>query len=251
MSNEADPMSIAEDFPREPHPQTIPPQSILRPGVRRSLGFLLIAIVGFPVAWTVCIMGSIVFFAFQMDDTNADAAIVLGAAVAYSLPTPVFEQRIRHAVRLYQDRKVRKLVLTGGVGYGDTLAESEVARDYCLKRGVPAMDMLLETRSHSTIGNLLECKSLLEANGIRKVLLVSDPLHMRRALTLAHDLGIEAYPSPTPTSKFEGFKTKSEFLFKETYFYSRYLLLERAKTRMLINGMNRGPVHASIPQGCR
>ena len=178
-------------------------------------------------------MASIALYSFRMADIRADAAIVLGAAVAYSLPTPVFEQRIRHAIQLYQDGKVGKLVLTGGVGYGDTLAESEVARDYCLAHGIPETDMLLEVRSHSTIENLAEAKPLLVANGLRTVLLVSDPLHMRRALTLARDLGIDAHPSPTTTSKFESFKIKGRFLCQETYFYSRYLLVEQWKMRKL------------------
>ncbi|MDX9785819.1 MAG: YdcF family protein [Desulfobacterales bacterium] len=193
----------------------------------KTLLYVILAICAFPIGWAAFLMGSVALYSYRVSDINADAAIVLGAAVARSVPTPVFEQRIRHAINLYHDKKVKKLVLTGGVGSGDTLAESEAARNYCLKQGVPENDMLLEVRSHSTLQNLLEAKPILQANGLETVLIVSDPLHMRRAITFAHDLGIEAYPSPTPTSRFKGFESRWRFLTRESYFYGRYLLLDR------------------------
>jgi uncharacterized SAM-binding protein YcdF (DUF218 family) len=58
-------------------------------------------------------------------------------------------------------------------------------------------------------------------------LVVSDPLHMRRAITLARDLGIDAHPSPTPTTRYVGLQSRSRFLSREVYFYARYLLLGR------------------------
>lgn len=193
----------------------------------KTVMLIFFALCLLPVCWGVFIMGSIAVYAFRLADIKADAAIVLGAAVARSVPTPVFEQRILHAIDLYKNGKVGKLVLTGGIGYGDILAESEAARNYCLERGVPEKDMLLEVRSRSTIQNLREAKPILAENGLMTVLIVSDPLHMRRAVTLAHDLGIDAHPSPTQTSKYQGLESRWRFLLRETHFYCRYLLLDR------------------------
>jgi uncharacterized SAM-binding protein YcdF (DUF218 family) len=201
--------------------------------VRRvlTLRAALLLVMVLPVVWATYLIVSILLFSHRVSGMSADAAVVLGAAVANSVPTPVFEQRIRHAIDLYQSGRVKKLVLTGGVGYGDRIAESEAARDYCMKRQVPTRDMLLEVRSHSTMQNLEEARSILDTNHLRTVLLVSDPLHMRRAITQAQDLGIVAHPSPTPTSLYRGFKSKVQFLLRETYFYGRYLLLERNSRR--------------------
>ncbi|HEV2765160.1 MAG TPA: YdcF family protein, partial [Pyrinomonadaceae bacterium] len=49
-------------------------------------------------------------------DGRADAAVVLGAAVWTRRPSPVFRERINHAVELYKRGRVRKLILTGGRG---------------------------------------------------------------------------------------------------------------------------------------
>src|SRR4051812_26456155 len=102
---------------------------------------LVIVFVATIVAWVIFLTTSIVRYAGESDTNQADAAIVLGAGVADGLPTPVFEERIRHAIQLYDTHRVRMLILTGGIGEGDTMAESQVAWGYCLAHGVLAQDM--------------------------------------------------------------------------------------------------------------
>ncbi len=48
----------------------------------------------------------------------------------------------------------------------------------------------------------------------------SDPLHLKRAATLAEDLGIQAVTSPTPTSRYRSMGPKLRFLAREIFFYS-------------------------------
>ena len=177
-----------------------------------------------PFVWLMFLAASIVWYSGESDAGPADAAVVLGAAVANGAPTPVFKERIQHAINLYKARKVRVLVLTGGVGAGDTLAESEVARGYCLARGVAPQDIAIETRSRSTYENLVQARRVLDARGLQRSLIVSDPLHMRRAVTEARDVGIDAYPSPTPTSRYTGLASRGRFAAREVYFYAQYLV---------------------------
>jgi uncharacterized SAM-binding protein YcdF (DUF218 family) len=203
-------------------PALAPPQ-MGRPRRARVVVLLLAA----PVVAFAAVAISIALYAQNTDDGPADAAIILGAAVENGQPTPVFAERIRHGVDLYRRGRVHHLVLTGGIGAGDQLAESQVARAVCLAQGVPPADIAIETRSRSTHENLSEAKPLLAAQGSRRVLIVSDPLHMRRALTLAHDLGIDALPSPTPTSRYVSLGSRARFLLRESYFYGRYLLFRQ------------------------
>jgi uncharacterized SAM-binding protein YcdF (DUF218 family) len=55
-------------------------------------------------------------------------------------------------------------------------------------------------------------------------LIVSDPLHMKRAMRMAAELGVEASPAPTPTSRYRSWATKAPFLARELYFYNHYLI---------------------------
>ncbi|HQN39520.1 MAG TPA: ElyC/SanA/YdcF family protein, partial [Thermoanaerobaculia bacterium] len=68
---------------------------------------------------------------------DAHAAVVLSAAIYGARPSPVFEERIKHAIDLYHTGRVRRIVFTGGVAPGAVRAEAAVARAYALGRGVP------------------------------------------------------------------------------------------------------------------
>ena len=157
-------------------------------------------------------------------DIEADAAIVLGAAVWSTDVSPVFRERINHALDLYRRGKVRKLIFTGGQGNKNEPTEAAAARAYAIENGIPANDILVEQSSHTTFENVVNAKQLADAHGLRKVLMVTDPLHMKRAVTMARDIGLEAYPSPTPTTRYQGWRSQFGSLAHETYYYMGYLL---------------------------
>ena len=137
----------------------------------------------------------------------------MGAAIWKDKPSPVFKARIDHGINLHKQGKAKTLVFTGGVGAGEVYAESEVAKQYAMSQGIAAENILIETRSQITFENLTESKLLLDANNINTVLLVSDPLHMKRAMTMTQDLNINAASSPTPMSLYKSWRTKSCLLY--------------------------------------
>ena len=157
-------------------------------------------------------------------DVRADAAIVLGAAVWGEQVSPVFRERINHAIDLYRQGKVRKIIFTGGQGNKDEATEAVAAREYAINSGIPEPDILIEESSHTTYENVLYAKQLADASGLKKVLLVSDPLHMKRAVAMARSIGLDAYPSPTPTTRYQGWKSQMGSLAHETYYYIGYLV---------------------------
>lgn len=145
-----------------------------------------------------------------------DCVIVLGAGVIGNRPSPVFEARLEHGVALFQQGRVKELILTGGKSVPGESAESEVGKAYAISKGVPASAIQIEALSHTTRENFIEAKKLMARNRFRKVLVVSDALHLRRALLMADDLGIEAIPSGTPTSRYSTWARKLPFLLRET-----------------------------------
>ena len=163
-------------------------------------------------------------FGNTRSEAPADAAIVLGAAVWSSGVSPVFRERINHGIDLYRKGKVRKLIFTGGQGNPGEPTESAAARDYALQSGVPLQDILIEQKSHTTYENILYAKQVADAQGIKKVLIVSDPLHMKRAVLMARDAGLTAEPSPTPSTRYQGLKSQLGLLAHETYYYTGYLI---------------------------
>ena len=168
----------------------------------------------------------------QRDDARpADAIIVLGAAAYDAKPSPVFEERIRHGIDLYRRGLAPKLIFTGGYGgVGARFSESQVARRYALRQGVPDKAILIESASRNTHENLRQAVLLMQANELHSAIIVSDPLHMSRALRISRELGIDALGSPTPTTRFRSFTTRWRFLLSEVYFFHRDLFarLQRA-----------------------
>jgi uncharacterized SAM-binding protein YcdF (DUF218 family) len=96
-------------------------------------------------------------------DVRADAAVVLGAAVWGTEVSPVLRERINHAVDLYRAGKVKKLIFTGGRGNSGEPTEAAAAREYAISRGVAAVDILLEEKSHTTYENILYAKEAADA----------------------------------------------------------------------------------------
>ena len=162
-------------------------------------------------------------FGFSDDGRSADCAIVLGAAAYHNKPSPVFTERINQGIRLYQEERVKFIILTGGFGDGAPFAESEVALDYCLDQGVPREALPLETKSKHTQENLKEAKLVMDERGWKTALVVSDPWHLKRALAMAHSKGIDAQPSGTTSSRYESPKARAGFLLRELYFYHQFI----------------------------
>lgn len=185
-----------------------------------KIAFVLLAII---VILGAVISVDIYAYSFISDSNAADAAIVLGAAVWDGEPSPVFEERIEHAINLYKINQVNAIIFTGGVGENDQFAESVVAKGYALQEGISEKNIFYETESRITEENLQGAGKIVKSLGLGRVLVVSDPFHMRRAVLMAQDLGMDAYPSPTPATRYRSLKSKAEFLLRETYFFGLYL----------------------------
>ncbi|MEN3939735.1 YdcF family protein [Prosthecobacter sp. SYSU 5D2] len=151
-----------------------------------------------------------------------DCAIVLGAAVHGAEPSPVFQARIDHAVTLFQSGIVTHLVFTGGTGAGKAIAESEAGRQSAIRQGVPSTAIFIESKSKTTLQNLTEAHQVMAARQLKTAILVSDPLHLRRACSMAEDIGIQATSSATPTTRYTSWSTQIPFLLREVYFTFHY-----------------------------
>ncbi|MBB5943843.1 uncharacterized SAM-binding protein YcdF (DUF218 family) [Xanthomonas arboricola] len=178
--------------------------------------------------WLLGVAIYIVWVGDRDQAAPADAIIVLGAAAYDAKPSPVFEERIRHGLDLYQRGYAPTLIFTGGFGNGARFAESQVARRYALRHDVPADAILIETVSRTTRQNLIEARRLMREHGLHRVIVVSDPLHMARALRLCQELQIDALASSTPSSRFRSFQTRWRFLLQELYFFHRDLFEQAA-----------------------
>ena len=162
----------------------------------RAFGLILLAAV---CVYTVALVTVLVVS--QQDQRRAvDAIVVLGAAQYNGRPSPVLRARLDHALRLYNEGYAPRIVVTGGVGRGDTTSEAIVGRHYLLARDVVPGDVVVQAQGRSTQASMTAVADWLEAEGLHSVLLVSDPFHMYRLRLEARRTNLEAYTSPTESS---------------------------------------------------
>jgi len=145
-------------------------------------------------------LGAVIAWGSRDRAKAGDAIVVLGAAQYWGRPSPVLRARLDHAVALYRRGMAPRLVLTGGVGVGDTTSEAAVSRKYVIGAGVPDSVILLETKGRTTRESLRSVAAMLQSRDDRRVILVSDPFHMLRLDILARRFGLIPYTSPTRTS---------------------------------------------------
>ena len=164
--------------------------------LRRAIGLALLAAMSI---YTVALVTVLVIS--QQDQRRAvDAIVVLGAAQYNGRPSPVLRARLDHALRLYNEGYAPRIVVTGGVGRGDTTSEAIVGRHYLLARDVVPGDVVVQPQGRSTQASMTAVAAWLEAESLHSVLLVSDPFHMFRLRLEARRTNLEAYTSPTESS---------------------------------------------------
>jgi uncharacterized SAM-binding protein YcdF (DUF218 family) len=147
------------------------------------------------MAYTVSLV--MVLVTSQQDQRRpVDAIVVLGAAQYNGRPSPVLRARLDHALSLYGDGAAPLVIVSGGVGRGDTISEAAVGRRYLVARGIPA-DAVIAQAEGRTMNAVADW---LRPRGLRRVLLVSDPFHMFRLRLEARRTALEAYTSPTESS---------------------------------------------------
>ena len=159
------------------------------------------------------------------EKTYADVAIILGAGTSNSKVSPVYRERINHGIWLYENGYVDYLIFTGGVGEGNDLSDAYIAKQYAVSQRVPEEVIFIEEKSTITEENLENAKAIMNENSFDTAIIVSDPLHMKRAMLMSKDYNIKAYSSPTPTSMYRTLKTKIPFLAREDFYYIGYCIV--------------------------
>lgn len=128
---------------------------------------------------------------------DADAIIVLGAAQYNGKASPALQNRLDHALALYDAGRAPLIVVTGGRQEGDRFTEATVGYNFLRQNGVPDDAILKEVQGHTTYESLAAAARFLRDKDVDDVLLVSGPAHSKRLQGIAQDVGLQASTSPS------------------------------------------------------
>lgn len=163
---------------------------------------------------------------------NYKYIIVLGGGLKGGIEvTPLLASRVDKGIEAYRENKDSILILSGGKGVDEKIAEGEAMKNYALKQGVPESEIIVEDKSTTTRENLLFSKKIIDTIGYKgNILVVTTNYHVLRALLLAKQLGI--------TCDGRGSKTKLYFSINAFVreWISYLVLWRREYIRVLISG---------------
>lgn len=177
------------------------PKAKARPVPRRShlgwvLAALLVAAAGV-AAWSWWVGAQIDHFASMDQAASADAIVVFGAAEYDGKPSPVYRARLDHAKSLF-DRGIAPLIVTMGGSGGDAYTEGGVGQEYLMGAGVPESALIAETHSVSTSQSVKRLAVIARTNHLRRIVVVSDAMHMFRIHAICAANGLDVLTSPRP-----------------------------------------------------
>jgi uncharacterized SAM-binding protein YcdF (DUF218 family) len=180
---------------------------------------LLVAFAAVGVVWCHWVYVQIQRYANLDQAAPADAIGVFGAAEYDGRPSPVFRARLDHALDLYH-RGIAPLIITLGGEGGDQFSEGSVGRDYLMSQGVPEQDIIAETESRNTEESARRIAVIARANGLRRLVIVSDGTHLFRIHAICAADGLDVLTSPRPRPAVEDKTLEAERLVHEILSYT-------------------------------
>jgi len=116
-------------------------------------------------------------------------ALVFGAGLKRSgAPSHILEDRVLTAIKLYQDGRVGKIIMSGANPVVD-YNEVQAMKDFALGEGLPEEAIILDYAGRRTYDS---CYRLKEIFSLNKIVLVTQEYHLPRALYLCESLGVSA-----------------------------------------------------------
>jgi uncharacterized SAM-binding protein YcdF (DUF218 family) len=179
------------------------PEPKRRKWILRAALLLLLALAVAVLGWCRCVYVQIQRYA-ALDQAAqvsgavpADAIVVFGAAEYDGRPSPVYRARLDHGLSLYHHGIAPLLITLGGNG-GDQYNEGAVGREYLMGMGVPRQDIIAETVSRNSEESALRVSVIAHANGLHRLVIVSDGTHMFRIHEICAAEGLDVLTSPRP-----------------------------------------------------
>ena len=127
----------------------------------------------------------------------AEAIVVLGGGVRSDGGlSDGSMRRMLHGILLHR-RGLASLLVFFGPGRGEAVAEADLRAAFAGELGMPPDAILTVTDAQTTQEEATRGRALLRARGVRRILLVTEVLHMARARAAFEREGFEVLAAPT------------------------------------------------------
>ena len=132
------------------------------------------------------------------EKVEADAVIVLGAAVHGDKVTWVLENRLNKAMEYLDAHPNAICIVSGGQGEGETVTEGSAMKKYMVERGTDESRVFTEEKARNTLENFENSKVIIDGllGNNARIAFVTTNFHVYRAGQVAKAQGVNAVGIP-------------------------------------------------------
>lgn len=124
------------------------------------------------------IIEKVLFNTPKVNFKEVDCLIIFGCHLK-----PLLDERLECAINIIKNKKIGKVLLTGGVGVHGDFNEAKYMKEFLLNNGIEKNRILVENKSITTEENIINSIGLLKEKDLvenKKIVLVSSQAHLRR-----------------------------------------------------------------------
>ena len=191
--------------------------------IRRVIAAILLVI----IAVTLYAVGVTWQEAHNTLTREGDVIVVLGAAQLNGRPGEVLQARLDEAKRIYDLGLARHIITVGAGAPGDRTTEAASGKYWLSAHGIKSKNISALEVGRDTWVSTENYVKFMKLKNMQDVIIVTDPFHCRRAMTMANDLGVVATCSPVKTGPNALAASGKRYLIRETGAYLAYVSLGR------------------------
>lgn len=154
---------------------------------------------------------------------QADVIAVLGAAQLNGRPGEALEARLVEAKRVFDLGYAPSIITVGGGAPGDRTTEAASGKFWLRNNGVPASKIMAVEVGRDTLTSTKAFTEVMRKRLVSDVIIVTDPFHCARAISMANDQGVLATCSPVQNGPNTLENSGYRYLIREAAAYLAYI----------------------------
>jgi uncharacterized SAM-binding protein YcdF (DUF218 family) len=158
---------------------------------------------------------------------QADVIVVLGTAQLNGKPGDALEARLIEAKRIYDLGYASSIITVGAGAPGDRTTEAASGKYWLRKNGVPSRKIIAIEEGRDTLVSTKAYAAVMKKRYVSDVIIVTDPYHCKRAMTMADDQGIVSTCSPVQSGPNTIANSGYKYLLREAGAYLIYITVGR------------------------
>ena len=158
---------------------------------------------------------------------HADVIVVLGTAQLNGRPGEALEARLVEAKRIFELGLAPTIITVGAGAPGDRTTEAASGKYWLRTHGIPSKKITAIEEGRDTLVSTKAYAVLMKKRMVSDVIIVTDPYHCKRAMTMANDQGIVSTCSPVKSGPNTISQSGFKYLLREAGAYLVYITVGR------------------------